>query len=68
MTDDLTPEEVARATGKKSPKAQAAALARKGIAFAFTGQRVRLQRAVALAYELMPQDSQRRGVDFSKVR
>lgn len=68
MTDDtLTPDEVAKATGKKSPKAQAAALARLGIAFAFTGTRVRVQRAVAMAFELMPQE-QRRGVDLSKVR
>ena len=69
MTDDtLTPDEVARATGKKSPKAQAAALARMGVAFAFTGTRVRVQRAVALAFEILPQEQQRRAFDLSKVR
>ena len=65
--DELTPQELAQATGKKKPAAQAAELARRGIAYAFTGSRVKVERAIALAYELLPQ-SQNRGVDLSKVR
>jgi len=65
--DELTPAEIAEATGKKRPAAQAAELARRGIAYGFTGSRVKVDRAVALAYELLPQ-SQNRGVDLSKVR
>lgn len=53
--DELTPQELAEVTGKKRPAAQAAELARRGIAYGFTGSRVRVQRAVALAYELLPQ-------------
>lgn len=67
MRDELTPAEIAEVTGKKRPAAQAAELAKRGIAYGFTGSRVRVMRAVALAYELLPQ-SQNRGIDFSKVR
>lgn len=67
MTEDLTPAELRAITGKTRASAQAAALARKGIAFVFTGHRVRVARVVALAYELVP-SQQGRGVDFSKVR
>lgn len=63
----LSPEEVAEATGKKRAAAQAAELARRGIAYVFTGSRVRVDRAVAMAYELLPQTTSR-GVDLSKVR
>lgn len=65
--EDLTPAEVAAITGTPKPARQAAELAKRGIAYAFTGQRVRVARAVALAYELLPQP-QNRGIDFSKVR
>ena len=68
MADDsLTPAEVAAITGTPKPARQAAELAKRGIAYVFTGSRVRVDRAVALAYELLPQ-SQNRGIDFSKVR
>ena len=67
MSDLLTPLEVERITGKKNAAQQAAALARKRIAYTFTGSRVKLERAVALAFELMPAQ-QSGGVDFSKVR
>lgn len=67
MDEDLTAAEVAQVTGKKDPKAQAKVLASRGVAYVFTGARVKLSRAVALAYELLPQ-SQNRGIDFSKVR
>lgn len=65
--EDLTPEEVAAITGTPKPARQAAELAKRGIAYVYTGSRVKVQRAVALAYELLPQ-SQNRGIDFSKVR
>jgi len=68
MPDELTPAELAQATGKKRPASQAAELARRGIAYVFTGQRVRVQRAVAMAYELLPQSRQNSGPDFSRVR
>ena len=67
MSDELTSDEVAAITGKRKASAQAAELARRGIAYVYTGSRVKVQRAVALAYELLPQQ-QTRGIDFSKVR
>lgn len=67
MGEELTSDEVAAITGKRKASAQAAELARRGIAYVYTGSRVRVQRAVALAYELLPQQ-QTRGIDFSKVR
>jgi hypothetical protein len=36
------------------------------VAYVYTGSRVKVERAVALAYELMPAQ-QSSGVDFSKV-
>ena len=62
----LTDAEVAEITGKKNAAQQAAALARRRIAYTFTGSRVKVDRAVALAYELMP-EQQSFGVDVSKV-
>lgn len=68
MPDDtLTPAEIAAITGRKRASAQAAELARRGVAYVFTGRAVKVLRAVALAYELIPQQ-QTRGIDFSKVR
>lgn len=67
MTDDLTPAELREITGKTRPASQAAELARKGIAFWFTGQGVKVQRAVALAYDLIPQRGAS-GVDLKRVR
>ena len=65
--EDLTPAELAAITGTPKPARQAAELAKRGIAYVYTGSRVRVQRAVALAYELLPQ-AQNRGIDFTKVR
>ena len=62
----LTDAEVAEITGKKNAAQQAAALAKRRIAYVYTGSRVKVERAVALAYELMP-EQQSSGVDFSKV-
>lgn len=67
MADELTPAEVAAATGKTRPASQAAVLAKRGIAYTYTGSRVRVERAVALAYEILPRE-RAGGVDLSKVR
>lgn len=66
MSDELTPDELHRATGKARPHMQAAVLAKRGIAFAYNGSKVRVSRAVAMAYELLPKSA--RGVDFSQVK
>ena len=65
--DTLTPAEVAQITGKRRAASQAAELARRGIAYAFTGRGVKVLRAVAMAYELIDAKPAR-GVDLSKVR
>lgn len=65
--EELTPAEVAAATGKTRPASQAAALAKRGIAYVYTGSKVRVSRAVAQAFELLPQ-AQSAGVDLSKVK
>lgn len=55
-TDDtLTADELRAITGKAQAKSQAAALARLGLPFRFTGRAVLLERAVAKAHELLPQ-------------
>lgn len=64
---ELTPAELEEITGKRRPASQAAELARRGIAYTFTGRAVRVRREVAEAYELMP-EQQRGGVDLSAVR
>ena len=66
-SDHLTPAELRKAPGKARASAQAAVLARRGIAYVFTGSRVKVERAVALAFELVTNDKPR-GVDFSRVR
>jgi len=68
MNDDLTPAELAAATGKTRPASQAAALARRGVPFVFLGRSVKVQRAVAQAHALLPQPRAAGGVDFSRVR
>lgn len=56
MADDtLTADELRAITGKAQPKSQAAALARLGLPFKFTGRAVLLERAIARAHELLPQ-------------
>lgn len=67
MTDTLTPAEVKAVTGKPQPKTQAAALARLGIPYTFTGRAVLVDRAVALAHDLLPQRV-RGGVQLENVR
>lgn len=67
MTEDLQPHEVEAITQRKKPAAQAAELARRGIAYVFTGRSVKVRREVAVAFDLMPQPSVR-GIDFGKVR
>jgi hypothetical protein len=68
VTDDLTPQELAAVTGKKRAASQAAVLARRGIPHTFTGSAVRLARAVAQAFELLPDRRIGGGIDFSRVR
>jgi len=65
--DELTAAEVAEITGKKNAAQQAAELARRRIAFVFNGATVRVSRAVAAAYELLPQ-AHTRGPDMSQVK
>ena len=67
MPEDLTPAELREITGRTRPASQAAELARRGIAFWFTGQGVKVQRVVALAYDLLPKRGAS-GVDLSKAR
>ncbi len=55
MADDtLTADELRAVTGKANPKTQAATLARLGLPFRFNGRAVLLDRAVARAHELLP--------------
>jgi hypothetical protein len=70
-TDTLTPAEIAEITGKRRAAAQAAALAKLGIPFAFLGRAVRVSREVASAHDLLPQTSKRPdsgGVNLALVR
>ncbi|MEY4416894.1 MAG: hypothetical protein RIQ53_4187 [Pseudomonadota bacterium] len=67
-TSTLTTDELRAITGKARPPAQAVVLARRGIAFRFTGDAVHVERAVADAYALLPQRGSAGGVDLSKVR
>ena len=53
MTDDLTPAEVAAATGKNKAAQQAAVLARSGVPFVNVGHAVRVARVVARAHSLV---------------
>lgn len=64
--EDLSADEVEAVTGKRKAAQQAAELARRGIAYVYTGSRVRVARSVALAYELLPKRSTN-GPDWSKV-
>jgi len=69
VTDDLTPAELAQATGKARAASQAAVLAKRGVPFIFVGHAVRVARAVAQAHALLPERQARAGgVDFSAVR
>lgn len=66
--DTLTPDEVAEVTGKRRAAAQAAALAKLGIPFTFSGRSVRVERYIAQAHALLPEVTTRKGVDLSRVR
>ena len=66
-TETLTADEVAAATGKTRAASQAAELVKRGVAFIFTGERVRVNREVANAYELLPSRIGS-GIDMSKAR
>lgn len=64
----LTPDEVREVTGKRTPAAQAAALARRGIPFTFAGRAVLVDRRVAEAHRALPEPADTAGVDWSAVR
>ena len=67
--DDLTPAELAEITGKPRASSQAAALARLGVPFVFSGRAVRVSRTVAAAHALLPgRTAPASGVDFGAVR
>lgn len=68
MTEHLTPAELAAATGKARAASQAAVLAKRGVPFVYSGNSVRVARAVAQAFELLPQPALRSGVNFGAVR
>lgn len=66
--DTLTADELRAITGKGNGKTQAAALARLGLPFRFTGRAVLLERAVARAHELLPSQASTGGVRLDKIR
>ena len=66
--DTLTSDELRAVTGKAQAKSQAAALARLGLPFRFTGRAVLLERHVARAHELLPQPATGGGVRLDKAR
>ena len=69
MTEDtLTADELRAITGKAQPKSQAAALARLGLPFKFTGRAVLLERAIARAHELLPQHPATTGPRWDRLR
>lgn len=68
MSDDLSPDELAAATGKRQAAAQAAVLAKRGVPFLFLGRSVKVARTIAEAHALLPQTRPVGGVDFSRVR
>jgi hypothetical protein len=68
MTEHLTPAELTAATGKARAASQAAVLARRGVPFVYSGNRVQVVRAVAQAFELLPQPRNGGGVNFGAVR
>lgn len=63
----LSAEELVTATGKRRAASQAAALARMGVPFHFLGRAVHVERAVAMAFALLP-NARPVGVDLSRVR
>lgn len=67
--DELSPDELVAATGKKRAATQAAALARLGVPFVFLGRAVKVARSVAQAHALLQPGSARpAGVDWSRVK
>ena len=63
----LSADELVSVTGKRRAAAQASVLARMGVPFAFLGRTVLVDRAVAMAFALLPQ-ARPAGVDLSRVR
>ena len=67
MSQPLTQAEIVDITGKSRAASQAAVLAKMGVPFAFLGRSVSVDRAVAMAFALLP-NARPAGVDLSRVR
>lgn len=67
MSQPLTQAEIVEITGKSRAASQAAVLAKMGVPFAFLGRSVSVDRAVAMAFALLP-NARPAGVDLSRVR
>lgn len=67
MSQPLSPAEIVEITGKTRAASQAAVLAKMGVPFAFLGRSVSVDRAVAMAFALLP-NARPAGVDLSRVR
>lgn len=67
MSQPLSPAEIVEITGKTRAASQAAVLAKMGVPFAFLGRSVSVDRAVAMAFALLP-NARPVGVDLSRVR
>lgn len=67
MNPTLSAAELVTVTGKRRAASQAAVLARMGVPFAFLGRSVSVERAVAMAFALLP-NARPVGVDFSRVK
>jgi hypothetical protein len=68
MPDALTPAELAEATGKARAASQAAALAKLGVPFTYSGRAVILDRGIAVAHNLLQDAKPSSGVNWSQVR
>ena len=69
MADDtLSASELQAITGKSQAKTQAAALARLGLPFRFTGSKVILDRAIAVAHEVLPKPAGSTGLRWDRLR
>jgi len=65
--DRLTPAELEKITGKARAASQAAALARLGVPYTFTGRALLVDRTVAVAHSLLTAP-ERRGINMAAIR
>lgn len=66
--DVLSPSELQAVTGKAQAKTQAAALARLGVPFRFTGHKVIVERVVADAHDLLPKPAGSSAFRWDRIR